>query len=203
MTFAMSRFQRPAWVRWLSYGFVVVLAVFELWVFWLMIHPDVSAEYHAYYIERSSTCLPQPVAGNYRLGERLLFTSQGDEATKPVKACGWFGANGEGTPSKGTSSVLDFVIGPQTAPLTLQFAAQAAPEVSAQRVKVFANDVALGQIELTVERTLSLPVPLEALAGRARLRLRFEYPDAKNFDRSGLGSPTQNRAIRLLWLQLG
>jgi hypothetical protein len=202
MTAPFAKLPRPMVPLSLAYAFVAGLVLFELWAAWLMLHPNVSLQYRAYYIDHSTTCLPQPVSGEYRLGTPLSFRSDGNAQTKPVKACGWFGAYGEGTPSKGTRSMLDFALGPIQGPLTLEFTAQAADKVPPQRVQIFANDVSLGEIELTSLRQVVLAIPQSALTGQSRLHLRFDYPDAKNFERSGLGSPTQNRAIRMIKLTL-
>ena len=67
--------QRP-W-RPIAYGVVALAIAFELLVVWWMLHPQVPADYRAYYIDETTTCLNQPVSGDYVLGTKVSFLSDG------------------------------------------------------------------------------------------------------------------------------
>ena len=91
-----------------AYLLVGLVALFELGVFWLMLHPDVPPDYRAYYIDKTTTCLNQPVSGAYTLGTVIPFTPEGRDAAEPVRVCGWEGPTGDGTHAVGTSSRVRF-----------------------------------------------------------------------------------------------
>ncbi|MDB5473819.1 MAG: hypothetical protein JWP99_1122, partial [Devosia sp.] len=80
-----------------SYGLAALLALVELGVLWQAVHPQVSDAYRAYYITRTTTCLPQPVSASYALGSTVDFTSSGDvQAARELLPCGWGGPNDDG-----------------------------------------------------------------------------------------------------------
>ncbi|PXA98852.1 hypothetical protein DMC47_06575, partial [Nostoc sp. 3335mG] len=91
------------------YALAALLALFELAVLWQALHPDVSDEYRAYYIDQTTTCLPQPVTGEYTLGTVLNFRSGGDN-TRELRPCGWDGPAGDGMHSIGETSRLRFAV---------------------------------------------------------------------------------------------
>lgn len=194
---------RPMPQRVAAYALIAVLAVVELVIFWLMLHPDVPPEYRAYYIDRTNTCLPQPVAGTYQLGQTISFRSDGWKAAEPLKPCGWFGPNGDGTPSKGHEARLRFALGPVEGALraTLQLEAIEAPdEPVRQHVAIYANDTLVEELVLDEKkmRRVTFEIPPGTVGTDGLLELRFALPDAVNFGPPGLGSPTQNRAIQLV-----
>lgn len=91
----MSEFTRariaPKAAR-LFYTLAVLAALFELGVFWLMLHPNVSDDYRGYYIERSTECLYEPmILRSFRLGGRMPFLSNGADAARALWTCGWNG----------------------------------------------------------------------------------------------------------------
>jgi len=163
-----------------AYLLVGLVALFELGVVWLMLHPDVSPDYRAYYIDKTTTCLNQPVSGSYRLGTVIAFTPEGADAAKPIRVCGWEGPAGDGTHAVGTSARLRFVYAEPATALTLQLslvAVKKADLVVPQDVEVIANGKLLETLSLNApvpqQFSLSLPAPSD---GRLELELRF--PDA-------------------------
>ena len=61
----------------LLYGFAAALALAQLVVLWLALHPVVAPDYAAYFLDRTTTCLNQQlVPGTYVLGETVSFTSK-------------------------------------------------------------------------------------------------------------------------------
>ena len=51
-----------------SYSASCSSAAFELHVTWLALHPAVDADYRAYYIDQTTTCLDKPVSGTLHAG---------------------------------------------------------------------------------------------------------------------------------------
>ncbi len=174
-------FNRPA-IRWGANALAAALFAFEAGVVWLMLHPDVPEDFRAYYIDRSTTCLNQPVPGTYAFGTVVDFTSDGREQAMPLRVCGWEGPAGDGTHAVGTSSRLRFRGEPQPGShaLVLDLAAITRDgEPQPQRVEVLidADLTATLDVALPEPQSFSLPVPEDALAdGTLELILRF--PDA-------------------------
>ena len=134
-------------LKFAAYGAAALLAAFELWVVWLMLHPAVPADYRAYYIDHSTTCLNQPVSGAYALGTTVSFLPDGRAAAKPIRVCGWEGPAGDGTHAVGTSARLRLVTGSSRRPLELRLglaAIKKAGEVQPQRVEVGRGDAERG-----------------------------------------------------------
>lgn len=163
-----------------AYALAAILALFELAVLWQALHPNVSADYRAYYIDRTTTCLPQPVTGEYVLGTELNFRSEGDE-TRELRPCGWTGPAGDGTHSVGETSRLRFAVdaqGPLT--LVLELTGVALPGPAQQRVLISANGQEIGEIAVTPDKTerFVISIPASALDDDGFVDLKFDYPDA-------------------------
>lgn len=191
----------------LAYGLAALAALFELFVVFLILHPQVSADYRAYYIDRTTTCLPEPVSGKYELGSNLSFRSDGRKLAAPLKACGWISPYGEGTPTKGETARLRFAIPPRTTGLTLTLTLRPVvkDEVTSQRVVVSANDVYIDTLQLPdgPSRMMSVEIPADIVEqGNGTLEVKLDFPDAISFEAGGRGSNTQKRAILLSALQL-
>lgn len=163
-----------------AYALAAILALFELAVLWQALHPNVSADYRAYYIDRTTTCLPQPVTGEYVLGTELNFRSEGDE-TRELRPCGWTGPAGDGTHSVGETSRLRFAIdakGPLT--LMLELTGVTLPGPAQQRVLISANGHDIGEVAVTPDQTerFVISIPAGALDDDGFVDLKFDYPDA-------------------------
>lgn len=182
------------------YALVALFGVFELSVLWLIVHPDVPPNYRAYYIDRTTTCLDQPVSGAYA-GGLVSFRPDGFDQAKPLRVCGWEGPVGDGTHAVGTSARLRFVTGTAFADpvLTLELVAVTRDGVPGQRVEVLLNDQVIDEITVTSSeaKTFTLTIPADIMAfaaGRYELTLRF--PEAI---RMGATDPqTRWRSIKLL-----
>lgn len=162
------------------YSLAALLALFELAVLWQALHPNVSDDYRAYYIERTTTCLPQPVTGDYVLGTELNFRSGGDN-TREIRPCGWDGPAGDGMHSIGQTSRLRMAIG-EAKPLTLmvELTGVTLPGPAQQRVVISVDGKKLGEIAVTPDKTerFTIPVPAEVLDGDGFADIAFDYPDA-------------------------
>ena len=165
-----------------AYALAAVLALVELTVLWQAIHPNVSADYRAYYIDRTTTCLPQPVTGAYVLGTELNFRSEGDE-TRELRPCGWSGPAGDGMHSVGETSRLRFAIG-KAQPLTLmlELTGVTLPGPAQQRVVISVDENEIGEIAVTPDKTerFTLAIPAQALGDNGFANIRLDFPDAIN-----------------------
>jgi hypothetical protein len=193
--------------RSVAYGLAALVALFELYVVFLMLHPQVSADYRAYYLDRTTTCLPEPVSGSYVLGTTISFRSEGRKLAAPLKACGWLTPYGEGTPTKGETARLRFSLPPRTRALTLSLTLRPVVKdnVTSQRVVVSANGVLIDTLHLPdgPSRTLSVDIPPDVVEqGNGALDVKLDFPDAISFEAGGRGSNTQKRAILLSAVQL-
>lgn len=177
------------------------IALFELAVFWLMLHPDVSPDYRAYYIDKTTTCLNQPVAGTYALGTTVDFTDKGRAVAKPLRVCGWEGPVGDGNHALGTSARLRFVYPEPATALTLQLKLTAVMtnRQPTQRVVVRANGEDIGTLTVAGDppQEFSLPIPADLVTVAAgHIELEFAFPDAV---RVGNTDPdNRRRSIKLV-----
>lgn len=192
--------------RLVTYGAVALAIGFELIVLWLALHPQVPADYRAYYIDHSTTCLNQPVTGNYALGTTVSFRSDGRELAIPLRVCGWEGPAGDGTHAVGMTSRLRFALPPAFAgPLrvTLELVAIVHDGHPSQRVEIKINGedsqtaIALAGVPLTVD--LEVPAAIVA-ASPATLELALQFPDAIRMAPGD--SDTRMRSIKLLSARL-
>lgn len=184
-----------------AYALAALLAVFELAVLWQALHPSVPDNYRAYYIDRTTTCLAQPVSGDYMLGTALDFRSGGDD-TRALRPCGWDGPAGDGMHSIGQTSRLRFATG-SAAPLTLMLELTAVTLNGAgdQTIRVSSNDMALGELTLpagTTER-FTLDIPADAIVD-GLLDIALDFPDAVN--PNGRTANTHWRAVKLVAAEL-
>jgi hypothetical protein len=163
-----------------AYVLAALLALFEIGALWLALNPDVPNHFRAYYIDRTTTCLPQPVTGEYELGAEIDFRSGGDP-TRELRPCGWDGPAGDGMHSIGSESRLRFAVG-EAQPLTLmlELTGVGLPGPAQQRVRVSVNGTELGEILVTPEQTerFELPVPATALEETGYAEVLLHYPDA-------------------------
>jgi hypothetical protein len=181
------------------YAAVALVVAVEIVVFWRALNPSAAGDYRAYYIDKTTTCLPQPMTGAYQIGRIVSFRPDGAEAAFELKPCGWEGPVGDGTHSVGETARLRFAVGPDAPPLdlVLELTAVDLPGPALQRVQFFANGEGLGEISVPPDaaRRVSLPIPAEALAGHAVVDIALDFPDAV---RAYPGAPdTRKRAIKL------
>nr|WP_295883780.1 hypothetical protein [uncultured Devosia sp.] len=191
----------------IAYGVVALAIAFELVVAWFMLHPQVPADYRAYYIDRTTTCLNQPVSGDYALGTTVSFRSDGLELAKPLRVCGWEGPAGDGTHAVGTSSRLRFAIpAAERGPLflSLDMVAISREGHPAQRIGIEANGMELGVANALagVPLEVDLEIPAETIAaGTGAVDVILHFPDAISMSPSD--SDTRWRSVKLLSARLG
>jgi hypothetical protein len=163
-----------------AYALAAVLALFELAILWQAVHPNVSDNYRAYYLTRTTTCLPQPVTGDYTIGTELDFRSGGDN-TRENRPCGWDGPAGDGMHSIGETSLLRFELGaPQDLTLMVELTGITMEGPPVQPVVISANGTPLSTVEVTPAQTerFTLPILASAIGADGTLVIQFDYPQA-------------------------
>jgi hypothetical protein len=187
------------------YGLALLVGLFELAALWLALHPHVDANYRAYFLDKTTTCLDHAVPGDYAIGERLSFTSEGYGPAAATRVCGWSGPAGDGTHSIGEESRLRLVWSGTAVPSRLEITLTAVEREGhpRQRVVLRGNGVSIGEVTIPAGETRAFSLPLTAavfLSRPHRLDLELEYPDAIRM------YPTDadiiKRAIKLVQLTL-
>ena len=164
------------------YTLAGLLLAFEVGVLWLVLHPNVSEDYRAYYITQTTTCLNQPVPGTYSFGTMVSFLPEGRDAAKSVRVCGWEGPAGDGTHAVGTSARLRFAPAerPDAMTLTLEMIAITREGHPQQRVAVRVGGTSVGDVVVpaTGPVTVTLPIPDEVAARPGPVEVTLTFPDA-------------------------
>ena len=189
--------QNPA-ARTALYGVAVLLAGFELFTAWQAIHPHVADSYRAYFIDQSTTCLDQPVSGDYDFGTLVSFRSGGEKQMKPLRVCGFEGPVGNGLHAVGDSSRLRFKLPADASGLTLMLELSAVDFAKAgQQVNVVVNGHSLGAVDVAMgpEQRFSFAIPDAALTPDHLLEVEMKYPQAIKVDPQD--SNTRKRSIKL------
>lgn len=176
-----------------------VVAVGEVAVLALALTPQVSADYRAYYLDRSTTCWPRAVTGGYVLGAQLSFRS---ELTKPNRVCGWLEPFDAGTYSTGDRARLRFAFDVPESGLMVGLVARGyvGPARPQQRVAVSANGQPLGEVAFdspdAAYHVIDVPAEIAALDGDG-LTLQFDFPDAISPRDMGVNEDTRKLGILL------
>lgn len=184
---------------------ILGVAGVELYVAWLAIHPNVSTNYRAFYIDQSTTCLDKPISGQYRLGQTVSFMPDNQAGARRLRVCGWDGPAGDGTHSVGTTSLLRFAVTEPTGDLTLAMLVTAisAPDRRDQHIVVTGNGVTLGEATIpdSTQQMLEFRVPESAIdRAHGRLDVTIAYPTATEM--TPRDSDTHYRSIKLMSVQL-
>jgi hypothetical protein len=181
------------------YGIAGLIAAFEIFVGWQALHPDVPANYRAYYLEQTTTCLDQPVSGDYAFGTEISFRSGSEKLVKPLKVCGWEGPVGDGLHAVGESSRLRFALPPSAYRLRLMLEMVAVDKAASagQPVTVVANGTMLGTVRVLtgVPQRFSFAIPDAALGSGRALDVELRYPQAIRANPQD--SDTRKRSIKL------
>ena len=185
------------------YGLTALLAIVELGVLWQALHPNVTDDYRAYYITRSTTCLPQPVTAAYGLGTLIDFTNNGDiDGARELLPCGWENPGDDGRQSLGESSRMRFYIGtPQDLQFTITMAGMNLNNAGDRDVRLFAGAYPVGHAIVGAESkdTFTFDVPGSAIED-GFLNLRFDFSNA--IETSDGISSIYWRSVKLISAQL-
>ncbi|MER9319844.1 hypothetical protein NKI31_30940 [Mesorhizobium sp. M0659] len=187
-----------------GYALALVLAVSEIIILALALNPDVNADYRAYYIDRTTTCLNRDAVGSYTPGQTVSFRSDGAKQAAGMMVCGWSGPVADGTHSLGETSRLRLEIPSLRDELTatLQMSAVIRPPQTIQRVIISVNGVRVHEVTLSSKdpTTISFAIPHTAFASAKVLEVTFDYRDG--IPPSPAASKIYKRAIKLVSFRL-
>ena len=187
------------------YGLAVAIGLFELGVLWQSLHPDVPADYRAYYIDATTTCLNQPVSGAYAQGTLIPFRSGYEKLIAPLRVCGWEGPAGDGLHAVGESARLRLKLlgSANDITLTLDMVAVDFAGSAGQPVDVIVNGAKIGRAEVKpgTPRQFSFAIPNPVLGPGKVLDVDLAFPKAIRVDPQD--SNTRNRSIKLVAVQAG
>ncbi|RJT41344.1 hypothetical protein D3227_05990 [Mesorhizobium waimense] len=187
-----------------GYSLAAVLAVSEIVILALALHPNVNADYRAYYIDRTTTCLNRDAIGSYSLGQTVSFRSDGAKLAAGMIVCGWSGPVADGTHSLGETSRLRLQIPPLRNGLkaTLQMAAVIRPPQITQRVMISVHGVSVHKVTLSGKEptTVSFVIPHAAFSNARTFEMAFDYLDG--IPPSQAASNIYKRSIKLVSFRL-
>ena len=186
-----------------GFALAAILAGSEIVILALALNPNVNADYRAFYIDRTTTCLNRDATGSYTLGQTVSFRSDGAKQAASIKVCGWSGSAGDGTHSLGETSRLRLKMPPLGLGLaaTLQMAAVIRPPQITQRVVISVNGVRAHAVTLSGKqpRTVSFVIP-PALGKADTLEIAFDYLDG--IPPTPAASNIYKRSIKLVSFRL-
>lgn len=176
-----------------------LLIAWYLVTMWLMVHPQVSADYRAYYIDQTTTCMNQPVSGAYQFGTLVSFLPDGRDLQKTIRVCGWEGPVGDGMHAVGTSARLRFnpMERPASMALMLSMIAIRRDGVPAQTVSVSLDGEKLADLDVRsgAPSTFKLPIPAGVAVKPGPIEVLLDFPTAQQM---GPTDPrTRWRSIKL------
>ncbi|MER8447305.1 hypothetical protein NKH52_29415 [Mesorhizobium sp. M1066] len=187
-----------------GYALAAALAVSEILILALALHPNVHPDYRAYYIDRTTTCLNRDTVGSYSLGQTVSFRSDGAKQAASMKFCGWSGPAADGTHSLGETSRLRLQIPPLRDGLkaTLQMTAVIRPPQMTQRVIISVHGAFVHKVTLSGKQptTVSFFIPRAAFSNASTFEMTFDYLDG--ILPSKAASNIYERSIKLVSFRL-
>ena len=186
------------------YAAAALVAAFELAVLWQALHPSVPADYRAYFLDQTTTCLNEPEPGTYAFGTEIATVSGSEKLVKPLNICGWEGPVGDGLHAVGESSRLRFAL-PADAhdlKLMLQMVAVDMAKDKGEAVMVVVNGQTLRTVQVATgtPQRFDFAVPQAAIAGSKALDVELHFPEAITVDPQD--SNTRKRSIKLSAVQV-
>ena len=161
---------------------VTLIALFDLVVLYMVLKPNVSDDYRAYYIDRSASCFPRITSGYYPLGAALTFVpGRNGYARDTVRWCGFMPPNSTGIRSFGDYGILKFSTPLPDDDLLLTFSSwvNTAADKPRREVKVMVNGEQVGTLVYVDAKRVNgrIVIPQRvAKAGGKDLEIRFEVP---------------------------
>ena len=181
-------------------GLFVAVALADLGLVALALSPNVSADYAAFFITRTSDCLLRPVDG--QPGDFLASLTTAENDGRHVVACGMGGAEPNGTWTVGHHAALLLPAPPAgDVALVLHLTGTFLPRAGAvQRLQIIANGIPVG--DATIDRSdaqvLTFAIPATARTGSGPLMIDLKLPDAS----APRSWPGQGQDSRVLGIRL-
>lgn len=194
---------RPA----LLYAAAAALALVELAILAVALHPDVSDTYRARYIAGTSNCWLTNVTGDIALGERIPATREASSRIGKVLRCGWLPPETYGTWSDGEESKLRLKLEPDRPDLflDLELFPLGAGQGHAQQMTVSAGNIPLATFTLDRPMLVARRIPIPAslpLDADNRIEIDIAVPTAVSPQQLGLNDFPRRLGIRLVSLRL-
>ena len=187
------------------YGLAALVALFEAGVLWTSLHPHVPADYRAYYLDQSTTCLNEPVSGAYSNGAEIRTVSGSERLVANIRVCGFEGPVGDGLHLVGESGRLRFkMMGPQhNLRLTLQMVAVDFSAPKGQEVDVEVNGTPVGSahVDAGTPQRFNFAIPDAVLKADGLVDVELKVPRALKVDPTD--SNTRKRSIKLSAVRVG
>jgi hypothetical protein len=166
--------------------FIVLFGAFELGVLWLALHPNVTDDYRAYYIDRTASCFPREdnvADGSYLLGNPISFVpGRNGHDRDNLRWCGFMAPNNQGIRSFGDYGILRLRFPAPDEDLLLTFAsfANASLKEPPREVNVVVNGQQIGSMTYTDAKRVNGAMVIPAAVAKANpeggLDIRFEVP---------------------------
>ena len=159
---------------------IVLIAIFDLGVLYMVLSPRVSEDYRAYYITRTASCFPRLISGFYPLGEPLSFVpgSHNGYDLDTTRWCGFKPTSSTGIRSFGDYGVLKLKFPDPGEDLLLTFTGWVNSDKPRQ-VEVLVNGDRVGTLNFTgyprVNGKIIVPATVVA-AGKGEMEIRFNVP---------------------------
>ncbi len=171
-----------------SFALIVLMALGEAGLLAFAALADVSPQYRAYYIDRTTGCLPRQVSGEYVLGTRLLLAEdQPQRAFDNIAICGFAHSEPGGAWLRGPEARLRVALGPAP-PADLVFEMEARGAIDRtwkrQQATVSVNGTVVGVFDYPDGefRTLSVKVPGLLLEGGGMIDIDLTMTDTRPAD---------------------
>ena len=152
---------------------VACIAVFDAVVLYMVLFPQVSADYRAYYITRSASCFPRIVSGYYPLGEPISFVpDRNGYKLDTIRWCGFMPPSSTGIRSFGDYGILRMQVPLPDDDLLLTFESWANTDSSKPErdVDVVVNGENVGTLEFTssarINGKMIVPQTIARLGGK-------------------------------------
>lgn len=161
---------------------VALIAVFDLGVLYMVLRPNVSPEYRAYYIDRTSSCFPRVISGFYPLGEPVSFTGAHNGYNQDtIRWCGFLPPSSTGIRSFGDYGILHLKFPDPGEDLLLTFESWVNSDSNQPKrnVDVVVNGERVDVLTYAgagrVDGKIVIPERLVA-AGNGTMEIRFDVP---------------------------
>ncbi len=161
---------------------VVVIAVFDAFVLYMVLNPRVAQDYYAYYISRSASCFPRVTSGFYPYGEPINFVpGRNGYDRDTTRFCGFMPPSTTGIRSFGDYGIVKFTNPPPKGDLLLTFSSWANTDANKPRrdVQVVVNGEQVANLVFAtaarVNGRVVIPERVAAL-DPAGMEIRFDVP---------------------------
>lgn len=172
----------------LSFALVLVLALGEGALLAFAATPDVSPDYRAYYIDRTTGCLPRQVSGEYVLDTKVLLAEdQPQRAFNNIAICGFAHSEPGGAWLRGPEARLR-MLQEEANPGDLVFDVEARGAIDGtwrrQQANVFVNGTQVGTFDYSDGEfnTQSVKIPARLLRKAGSIDIYLTMTDTRPAD---------------------